>query len=287
MQPPREAALEVAGDPESREDPGEAPRTGEARTRTGRRCSRRGSRTPACAGVPDRPPAKAVKKKSGKATDGISSDLLWKKLCSIRQATPCATASLLTRRRASVRSAQAARATATAAIVAAIDERERERLPVPADDDQAAHALDQVRDRVHRRGILEPGDAHQVPRDRHRRDEEEDEEHREEALHRLSRPGAERREHPERTEGQRDEHIQHEQHEDAGEHRSRTGLRPRSRRPGTRPPGTARAPRCRRAGPRAGRPRASASARAGSGTRSGCRGRDRCRCSSSRTAHPG
>ncbi len=115
-----------------------------------------------------------------------------------------------------MRSADSARATATAAIVRGDRERQHERLPVPADHDQAAHALDQVGDRVHRGGVVEPGDAHQVPRNRHRRDEQEDEEHREEALHGLGRAGAERREDPERTEGQRDQHVQHEEDEDTG-----------------------------------------------------------------------
>ena len=61
-----------------------------------------------------------MKKKSGNAIDGISSDLFRKKLCSIRHATPCATAKTLTTGPASRRSDHAASAIATTAIAAAI-----------------------------------------------------------------------------------------------------------------------------------------------------------------------
>ena len=54
--------------------------------------------------------------------------------------------------------------------------REGERLRVPADDDQRANPLDQIRDGIQRRERAEPLDLDQVSRHGHGREEEEDEE---------------------------------------------------------------------------------------------------------------
>ena len=99
QQPPREAALEVAGDPEAGEDTAERRRLEQRRKRTETPCSRPGSRSPERCEIPERPPANAVKKNSGKTSDGISSDLFVRKLCRLRQATPCATARAVSRAR--------------------------------------------------------------------------------------------------------------------------------------------------------------------------------------------
>ena len=98
----------------------------------------------------------------------------------------------------------------------ATDEPERERLEVPAGDDEAAHGLDEVRDRVGRRDRAEPVDLHEVPRRVHRRHEQEDEQHGEERLDRLARAGAQRHEGAEHPEAGRDERGEHEDHDDAG-----------------------------------------------------------------------
>src|SRR5918995_687398 len=96
-------------------------------------------------------------------------------------------------------------------------EAERERSSVPAGDDQAPDALDQVRDRVHTRDEAEPVDIDQVPRRVHRGQEEEDEEEREQALDRLARPRAQRQEEAEGAEADRDDGREQEQHEDPQE----------------------------------------------------------------------
>ena len=82
--------------------------------------------------MPASPPANAVKKNSGKASDGISSALFVKKLCSIRHATPSATDERPHDGASLCRSDHAASAIATTAIAAAIAEAERERLARPS-----------------------------------------------------------------------------------------------------------------------------------------------------------
>ena len=82
--------------------------------------------------MPASPPANAVKKNSGKAIDGISSALFVKKLCSIRHATPSATASVLTSAPASAAAPTTASAIATTAISRRDAEPERERLARPS-----------------------------------------------------------------------------------------------------------------------------------------------------------
>src|SRR5205823_11247248 len=93
---------------------------------------------------------------------------------------------------------------------------------VPAGDDQAADAFDQVRDRVGGRDVAKPGRRDQVPGDVHRREEEKDEEGREEALNGLPRAGPKRRERPERAEAERDEEGEAEENE----HTERPGRGP-------------------------------------------------------------
>ena len=86
-------ALEVTRDPEAGEDARERRRLEQHEHELERRVAIGEVEARARCEIPASPPANAVKKKSGKTIDGISSDLLWKKLCSIRHATPCATAS--------------------------------------------------------------------------------------------------------------------------------------------------------------------------------------------------
>src|SRR3954468_10079363 len=130
----------------------------------------------------ERPPAKAVKKNSGKTSEGRSSDGFLKTLCRVRHATPRATARLLT---TGLPSAQPEDGFASRARHphaqgprrererddrdrARDPEAERESLRVPAGDDQAAHALEQVGDRVRGGEVAEPGLLDQVARNVHR-----------------------------------------------------------------------------------------------------------------------
>src|SRR3954469_6774888 len=143
----------------------------------------------------ERPRAKGVKKKRGKTSEGRSRDGLWKTLCRVRHATPRATARVLTAESPSSR-ARHPHAQRPGRERECDDrdrtgdpEAERQRLGVPARDDQAPDALEQVRDRVRGREVAEPGLLDQVPRDVHRRDEEKDEERGKEALHGLARAG--------------------------------------------------------------------------------------------------
>ena len=91
-------------------------------------------------------------------------------------------------------------------------------LRIPARDDEAADALDHVRDRVERRRDPEPLDPDEIPWGVHRRDEEEDEEDRRSALDRLARARPEREPRAESAERQRDRPVD-EEHEDPGESR--------------------------------------------------------------------
>ena len=265
QEPPREAGLEVARDAEPGEDAAECGRLDEHEAELRTRCSRARSRSPGPRRPARGPPANAVKKKSGNTSDGNRIDGFVKTLFSVRQATPDATGQM-PHVRVSLdgergRRQQPARRTV---ITKREPEAERERLRVPARDDQAPHRLDQVRDRVDRRERLEPLDLHQVARGVHRGDEQEDEEQREQALDRLAGAGAQREVDPDRAEPD-------------GRRARRRGAGRRSRpRPDAnstpseeadercrRSPGRARARRSRRAAPRSARSRASASARAG------------------------
>src|SRR5688500_1276778 len=93
-------------------------------------------------------------------------------------------------------------------------EAEQQRVSAPARDDQAADALEQVRDGIRGRDVAEPVDVDQVPRRVHGREEEEDEEEGEETLDRLARAGAEREEEAERSEGDRDHRGEAEERQD-------------------------------------------------------------------------
>src|SRR5215212_494196 len=207
-----------------------------------------GNAKPGSLSTRESPPANAVKKKSVKISDGSSSDGFVSTLCNVRQATARATAKVLTAEspnsgRVDRSSQMAARAKPAqpddgAASVASgpfhphaqcparcghrdegdrrgDSEAERQRLGVPARDDQAADALEQVRDRIGRGDVAEPLRLDQVPRDVHRGDEQEDEEDREEALHRLAGAGSERGEGAEAAEPETDDDGEQDDHKDA------------------------------------------------------------------------
>src|SRR4029450_12336505 len=207
-----------------------------------------GNPRPGSLSIRESPPANAVKKKSGKISDGNRSDGFVSTLCSVRHATALATANVLTamppmferldRRAQTAARAKPAQPEDGSASVASgpshphaerparsrrrgqgdrrgDPEPERQRLGVPARDDQAADAFEQVRDRVGGREVAEPGRLDQVPRDVHRRDEQEDEEDREQALHRLARTGSERGEGAEAAEPEADDDREQDDHEDA------------------------------------------------------------------------
>ena len=114
-----------------------------------------------------------------------------------------------------LRMAQTEAVIESTAISNATSEAERERLRVPALDDQAPDGLDQVRDGVERRHDPEPVGLDQFPRQVHRRQEEPDEEEREEPLHRLARARLQSEEGAQRAERERDQGRQHEDHDDA------------------------------------------------------------------------
>ena len=157
-----------------------------------------------------------MKKKSGNSSEGKSSDGFVKTFFSVRHATPEATGEslLMSAASRSPASANAASAIATMPITTAIPNPSASACRVPARDDQAAHALDQVRDRVDPGDEAEPLDLDQVAGRVHRRDEEEDEEQREDALDRLARAGAEREEEADRAEADRDTRREEQQHDD-------------------------------------------------------------------------
>ena len=122
---------------------------------------------------------------------------------------------------------------------------------VPAGDDQAAHALDQVGDRVVGRDLAKPGDLDQVARQARGAQEQRHEQQREEALHRLAGAEAQRQQRAEAGEAEGDQDRQREQHERAAERRWRCRRRWRGRRAGRRPTARRRRRSRRRAGRRA------------------------------------
>src|SRR4029453_17236362 len=203
---------------------------------------------PGSLSIRESPPANAVKKKSGKISDGSSSDGFVSTLCSVRHATALATANVLTavaptfqrlgrRAQTAARSKPAQPEDGSASVASGPchpnaecpargrhrDQRnrrgdpepERKRLGVPARDDQAADALEQVRDRIGSGEVAEPIRLDQVPRDVHRGDEQEHEEDRDTALHGLARAGAERGEGAEAAEPDADDDREQDDHEDA------------------------------------------------------------------------
>ena len=119
---------------------------------------------------------------------------------------------------------------------------------VPPLDDQAAHALDQVRDRVQRRDGPEPVDLDQVARHVHRGEEQEDEQHGEEPLHGLARAGAQRGERAQRAEREHDQGRRGAAARPRRARRTRAGRRPPARPRGRRAPAPAPSRRRRRAG---------------------------------------
>ena len=148
QQAPREAVLEVAREREPREHAAERGRLEQDEDELERRVAGRVVEAGHVLGC-DSPPAKAVKKKSGKASDGRKSDGVVRTFFQRPPATPGngpdphVRSSLCPSAHPGGASETTARATRP--------EAERERLGVPAEDDEAADALDQVRHRVHRR----------------------------------------------------------------------------------------------------------------------------------------
>ena len=92
-------------------------------------------------------------------------------------------------------------------------EGEKQRLRIPAGDDEAPQALHYVTDRVEVRYGSEPVSLDQISRQVDRGEEYSHEEQREEALHRLPRTRPERQYRPQSTEPQRDEHTQSDKHQ--------------------------------------------------------------------------
>ena len=209
-------------------------------------------------------------------------------LCSTRQATAIATDKKFAHVRVNlIDMAQPAAVSDAAAITAANPNASASASAVPARDDQAAQPLDQVRDRVERRHGPEPVRLDQVPRQVHRREEQPDEEEREEPLDRLARARPQREERAERTERDRDRSREDDQDDPADDARFEPHAddQPDREVEAVLDEGQHRDPAELPDDQRAAA--AAASARAGSGTRSGCRARDRCPRSSSRRARPG
>ena len=159
QQPPREAALEVAGDPEAGEDAAERGRLEQHEHELERRVAVREVEAGRVARSRDRPPANAVKKKSGKSERRDEERRVREDVVQRPPRDAAARpASVLTSAPSCSRSAQADERERDDRDRAGDAEAERERLAVPAGDDQAAHALEQVRDRVRGRDVAEPGD---------------------------------------------------------------------------------------------------------------------------------
>ena len=95
-------------------------------------------------------------------------------------------------------------------------EGERQRLAVPAGDEQAAEALDQVADRVDRRDGLEPVVLDQVARQRAGAEEEQHEHQREDALDGFAVSGPQPDREADRAERDADHGGEREEHEDPG-----------------------------------------------------------------------
>ena len=135
------------GDPEAGEHAAERRRLQEHEHELERRVAD-GKSNPGTSPSPDSPPANAVKKNSGKISDGSRYAGLVRMLWSDRQATASATCTCRLMSAPASSAGRWRRRTRPARPSPGDPEAERDRLPVPPDHDERADPLDQVRDRV-------------------------------------------------------------------------------------------------------------------------------------------
>ena len=216
-QPVDEAALDVARQRHAGVDAGEAG----AHDQGERDREAPGTRRPRTAGsseMPRKAPDVATRMKSGMTSDGRNTDGIRRTRIRLRQASPALTASacLTTSPPAGAgtpRSSPPPRRRASPSTTPSPISVGR---GLDALDDQVAHRLDQVRDRVDVGDGPEPA-GHGLAGEERRREEQQHEEEGEGALDGLGRAGAQRQDDPQPAHGDGHQGGQHQQDQHAGD----------------------------------------------------------------------